>query len=262
MTPGGSDSGCDEFAALTVGDASDGKGVTLSQGNLKMHNILKETLYLGMTESPESIWQQFSLYPADAPVASKAMVKNNLLTNVKYDMANGKATLQPTRVGTVKCGMGAGSATVVLKQTQSASETSTFSSATSFNVGMETKVSAGVPLTAQVDETFTMSMSETMTFTNSETLTTVQEDDVTVNCPANSQEIYDMVWEKGTYTIPYVADLERVVEVDGVPTKYVFQGVSGMYDGISGQTITVCDELAEGDTLVVCNFDATPIALE
>ena len=232
MTPGGSDSGCDEFATLTVGDAPDGKGVTLSQGNLSMqniytfsfqHKIKEDTYYLGMRETSGSPYQEFSLDMADPPAQRKAMVRNNLLTNVRYDMANGKATLQPTRVGSVKCKMGSQSANVVLKQVQSASEVSTFSSATArFDVDTKMTVSGGVPLTDKVDETFTMSMSETMTFTNGETITEVKKDDVTVNCPAYSQHSYDMVWEKGTYTIPYVADLERVVEVDGVPTKYVF----------------------------------------
>ena len=139
---------CDEFATLTVGDASDGKGVTLTQGNFKMQNIQKDdVMYLGMTENPESVWQQFSFYPTDAPEGSKTMVQSNLLTNVKYDMANGKANLTPTKVGSVRCSMGAGSAQVVLKQTQSASETSSFSSASNFNVGRSVSVEAGIPET-------------------------------------------------------------------------------------------------------------------
>ena len=259
ITPGGEDSGCDQFATLDVQDT--GKGVMLTQGSYKMHNILKDNIYyLGMTESSDTCWEGFSMYMADPPDGSKDMVQSNLLTNVQYDMANGKANLEPTRVGSVKCSMGAGSASVKLSQTETASETSTFASSTELDAAMTLSVEAGVPLTVKVTDTYTMSMSETTTFTNGKTWTKVHEDDVTVNCPSNSEEIYDMVWEKGTYDIPYVADLERVIKVNGVPTKYVFQGITGVYNGISGETITICDELAQGSN-EVCNFDVVPIAL-
>ena len=216
--------------------------------------------YLGMSQSPESVDQQFSLYSADAPKTSNFMIKSNLLKNVKYDMANGIANIKPTKVGSVRCRMGAGTSQVTLKQQTSASETSSWSSATRFDVGTKTSVQAGVPLTLQSTTAFTMSMSKTMTFTNGETLTNIQESDVILNCPAHSDAVFNMVWEKGTYTIPYVGDLERVLELNGVKTKYIFQNITGMYNGISGQTISICDEFAQGSQ-GVCSFDETPIAL-
>ena len=260
--------GCDtsDMATLTVGVASDGKGVTLTQGTegnqfrLQRYTLPNLIEYLGMSQDPESVDQQFSLYSADAPKTSNFFIKSNLLKNVKYDMANGIANIKPTKVGSVRCRMGAGTSQVTLKQQTSASETSSWSSATRFDVGTKTSVEAGVPLTAQTTTTFTMSMSETMTFTNGETLTNIQETDVILNCPANSDEVFDMVWEKGTYTIPYVGDLERVLEFNGVKTKYIFQNITGMYNGISGQTISICDEFAQGSQ-GVCSFDETPIAL-
>lgn len=258
MSPGSGINYCDEYALINIKDAADGKGFLLTQGGYTLQSILNYgRYYLGMTDQAENEWQTFSFLVTDPPADSNSLVKENKLTNVQYDMANGKATLQPTNVGSVKCSTGAASQTVTLKQTKSASSTSTFSSSANMEVGMSVSFEAGVPLTVKSTETYSMSMSETMTKTNGETITETTESDVVISCPPNSVSVIDMMWQSGVYEIPYTADLERVIEVNGVPTKYIFKGLTGVYNGVSGQDITVCDEMGEAG----CNFDVYPIEL-
>ena len=256
----GLDFGCDSFSTMTVKDVAKG-GFTIEQSGYKVQNILNGIYYLGMTQQATNSFQIFNFLVTDSPSSgTNNMVNSNTLTNIVYDMANGKAVLKPESVGEVTCKTGDIDATIILKQTVSASITSTFQSSATLKVGVTVGFSAQIPLVATVTGSVTTEFSATITKTNAETLTEIQEQSVQIHCPANSKSKVHMLWQKGEYNIPYVADLERVVYINGAPIRYIFKGIKGIYNGISGTEIEICDEHNE-DKANACDFSQQAIPL-